>query len=239
MDYSELKTAIQDYCQVDETVFNTHIDDFIRGAEDKIFMAIQMPAFWKSDSTLITVDGDSEYESVAGVVDIFSVRIGEAAVAEAEVVEDGPVGYLLRKDYDFMLEAYPGSSLVFKGKPKYYAVSSAGVEAEEGGNPTLSIRLGPIPDAIYPVTIDYYGKTAADSITVGVITTETWLSVTAPNALLYGSLIDAYTFLKGEPDIIQTCLQMFQAELTLLKNLGEGRQPNDSFRDIAIPASTQ
>ena len=301
MNYSELSTAIQDYCQNSETTFVNHINDFIIAAEDKIFMAVSMPAFWKSDSTNVTTSGRAEYQVAPGVVDIFSARVGETAVVLAsatsgpEVVEDGPVRYLLRKDYDFLLEAYPGTtSGVTSGIPKYYAVSSASAgkviftstgggnettsgstavnispygydyvkpwwdldsaleivgpgipsgttiatwEDEEGNvtisnpatatssgptairfdfvsslgsgvDPVMTIRLGPIPDAVYPMTVDYYGKTSTDSITSGStpdapLTTNTWLSVTAPDTLLYGALSQAYTFMKGEPDIIQ------------------------------------
>jgi len=326
MNYSELSTAIQDYCQNSETTFVNHINDFIIAAEDKIFMAVSMPAFWKSDSTNVTTSGRAEYQVAPGVVDIFSARVGETAVVLAsatsgpEVVEDGPVRYLLRKDYDFLLEAYPGTtSGVTSGIPKYYAVSSAspgkvvftstgaGNETTSGSttvsfgaigyglvkpywdanpaievvgpgipagttidsfdvspnvtisnpatatsstptairfdfvsslgsgvDPVMTIRLGPIPDAVYPMTVDYYGKTSTDSITSGStpgapLTTNTWLSVTAPDTLLYGALSQAYTFMKGEPDIIQNYELKFNEGLMLLKNMGEGRQASDAF----------
>ena len=320
MNYSELSTAIQDYCQNSEETFVNHINDFIIAAEDKIFMAVSMPAFWKSDSTSITASGTAEYALSSGVIDIFSVRVGETAVSSAEEVKDGPVRYLLRKDYDFLLEAYPGAADgVTSSIPKYYAVSSASVSAgavlrtvtsatnvttegsttvsidsyipaytlwlsrqttlvisgpnippdttvvsfdgdpditisnaatgtstgsitfeyydlgaTPGPQPTVTIRLGPIPNAIYPMTVDYYGKTSTDSITSGStpdapLTTNTWLSVTAPDTLLYGALSQAYTFMKGEPDIIQNYELKFNEGLMLLKNMGEGRQASDAF----------
>lgn len=230
MNYGELKTAIQNYCQNSEASFVAHIDDFVRSAEDKIFMAVEMPAFRKSDSTLVTADGVSGLTLPAGAIDISSVRVGEAPAAVG-VVEDGPVRYLLQKDHSFLLEAYPGTdSAHTKGIPKYYAISSAG-DALGVSDPELTIRLGPIPDAVYPVTVDYYGKTAAESITNGGITgNETWISVTAPSALLYGSLVEAYTYMKGEPDMVQSYLQMFQTELVLLKNLSENRLTSNSTR---------
>ncbi|MAH49746.1 hypothetical protein CMI37_28235 [Candidatus Pacearchaeota archaeon] len=233
MDYSELSQAIQDYCQNSETTFVSHINDFIIAAEDKVFMSIQMPAFWSSDIAEVTADGTAEYALEEGVIDVLSVRIGETA-ASAEDVEKGPVRYLLRKDYDFLLEAYSGtSSAAYKALPVYYAVSSASVVTS---NPTVTIRMGPIPDAIYPLTIDYYGKTAAQSITSGStpavpLTTKTWLSVTMPDVLLYGSLVQAYTFMKGEPDIVQLYQNNFMEGLALLKNLGEGRQTSDVYSE--------
>jgi len=227
--YTQLKTAIQDYCQNSETSFVAHLDDFIISAEDKIFSAIQMAPFWKSDSSLVTANGTAEYTAAAGSVDIFSVRIGEATVTGAGTVEDGPVRYLLRKDYDFMLEAYPGSSSAKEtGVPKYYAVSSASITSDD---PTLTVRLGPIPNAIYAITIDYYGKASADSLTEKGDAGLTWLSSTFPQVLLHGCLVEAYTYMKGEPDLIQLYQSQFQEGIGMMKNLGEGRQNADGYTD--------
>ena len=319
MNYGELKTSIQDYCQNSETSFVAHIPDFVRSAEDKAFLSVQMPAFWKSDSFIQTLNTVPEYTLAPGAMDVLSVRVGEGSVPGAApgtgappkdfsigvqgtagekvfteaapsplaatlgvsvgdivtlpvmaagvnrvtkvtgttlelehasvgsgtiilsisqvtpeyVVSAGPVRYLLRKDYDFLLEAYPGTGIPVGGSvpspatglPKYYAVSDASDTASE---PTMTIRLGPIPDSDYPVTVDYYGKTAADSITVSDSTT-TWLSVVFPDTLLYGSLVEAYIYMKGEPDLIQTYTTQFQNSLMMIKNLGEGRQTRDSF----------
>jgi len=283
-----------------------------------VFLAVQMPAFWNSDITQVTAASTSSYTLEAGVIDVLSVRIGQTAVSGAEDVEKGPVLYLLRKDYDFLLEAYPGSAPVaatitgisqateavvtasnsfsngdsiviagvidmtqvngnyytvadvsassFKlklngsyvdssgfglyggggtatgaqdtGIPKYYAVSSASVSAAAPTltNPTMEIRLGPIPNAIYPMTVDYYGKVGTDSITDGATsggtsTNVTWLSVTAPDVLLYGALVQAYTFMKGEPGLIQMYEKQFMEGVVLLKNLGEGRQVSDVYSE--------
>ncbi|MBF86093.1 MAG: hypothetical protein CL489_16695 [Acidobacteria bacterium] len=227
MNYLELSTAIQDYCQNSELTFVDHINDFIIAAEDKVFMSIQMPAFWGSEDKA-TVEDKFEYTLQAGVIDVTSVRVNQTEDSTGNVI-NGPVFYLYRKDYDFLLEAYPGTTgAASTGIPKYYAVSSA---AASEANPTLTIRLGPIPDAIYAMTVDYYGKTAAQSITGGDSTAETWLSVTAPDVLLYGSLVQAYTYMKGEQDIIQLYDKQFLEGLGLLKNMGEARQPSDLYRE--------
>ena len=111
MDYTELVAAIKDYVQNDESTFVSHINDFIITAEDRIFAKVQMPAFWNSDIDQVCVDGTAEYTLDAGVIDIFSVRVSEGTTSQATAgVQFGPVRYLLRKDYDFMLEAFPGSS---------------------------------------------------------------------------------------------------------------------------------
>ena len=237
MQYSELKTAIQDYCQNSETTFVSHITDFIIAAEDKIFATISMPAFWKSDVDQVCIDGTSEYELDAGVLDIFSVRVSEGTTAQSSGVAFGPVRYLMRKDYDFMLEAYPGTaSASEKGIPKYYAVSSSGVSSSD---PTMTIRLGPIPDDVYPMTVDYYEKIAANSITNNSTDgNKTWLSVSFPDVLLYGALTQAYIFMKGEQDILQAYEMKFNEGLSLIKNLGEGRQVSDAYTDgtKSVPA---
>jgi hypothetical protein len=232
VNYTELTTAIKDYCQNSETTFVNHLNDFIKAAEDKVFLAIQMPSFWKSDVDQDCVVNQAEYALDDGTIDIFSVRISEASTpTQATGVEYGPVRYLLRKDYDFLLEAYPGTaSAANTGVPKYYSVSSASVGTN---NPRLTIRFGPIPDAVYPFTVDYYGKVAADSI---VTAEETWLSVSFPDVLLYGSLVEAYTFMKGEQDMIQAYERMFGEKIAMLKNMGEARQSDDVFVDGAKQA---
>ena len=229
MDYTALVTAIQDYAQNDETTFVSHLNDFIITAEDRIFTRVQMPAFFKSTSGTNTVDGTSEY-SVDGMLDVFSIRVSETA-GDA----DGPYRYLLKKDYDFLLEAYPGASTgVDKGIPEYYAVSSAGV-ASGSADPKMTVRFGPIPGAAYPYVIDYYGKMIADSITSGVesggtSTNKTWLSVTAPETLLYGALVEAYTYMKGSPDLVTNYEKHFNESVDSLKALVEGRTLIDAYR---------
>jgi hypothetical protein len=321
MNYGELKTAIQDYCQNSETSFVAHIPDFVRGTEDKIFMAVEMPDFWRVDKNQNCIQGTSEYLLDVGALDVLSVRLSKSTVLQSSGVEFGPVEYLLRKDYDFLIEANPGSTTVtsatitgisratqavvtatntfsdgdiiliddvsgmtqvngnyyevsdqnsssFKiksagdyvdsreskgfslyisggvassglsvGQPKYYAISTA---AGGANNPTITIRLGPIPDAAYPFSVTYYGKVTTDSITNGDSDANTtWLSVTAPIVLLHGSLVEAYTYMKGEPDLVQNYQSLFQEGIGLIKRMGEGRQNDDGYTDGAKRVPTQ
>jgi len=95
--------------------------------------------------------------------------------------------------------------------------------------------LGPAPDKAYPMTTTYYGKTTTDSITSGVTSgdasiNQTWLSVTFPNVLLYGALVQAYIYMKGEPDMIQMYEKQFSDGLLLLQNTESTRMENDDFR---------
>lgn len=231
--YSKLVQAIKDYCQNSETTFNTHIDNFILAAENKIFSAVELPSHWRSVADTVLVDGTPEYKLGAGVVQVESVRVSESVTdAQATGVEFGPVRYLLLKDYDFLLEAYPGSaSAASEGVPKYYSISSTSVTTS---NPDLTIRLAPEPDLAYRMTVTYLGKTAADSIT-HADTDETWLSVTFPDCLLWGSVVEAYTFMKGEPDLMQAYEKRFLDGLTLLKHTVETRSDSDAYRPA--PAS--
>ena len=130
---------------------------------------------------------------------------------------------LLRKDYDFLLEAYPGTSAaVSTGVPKYYAVSGAGVSG--GVDPELKIEIAPKPStADYYYAADYYGKTAAGSLADASVN-QTWLSVTFPDILLYGSLAEAYSFMKGEPGLIQYYEQRFAEGLATMGSVVTGEQ---------------
>ena len=115
------------------------------------------------------------------------------------------------------------------------------------------MKISPSPDAVYPFAVSYYGKATSDSITYqsavgneGISEAdgandvvllygnadgnETWLSVTAPYVLLYGALVEAYTFMKGDPELINEYRSRFQDSLTDLKNLGEVRQKTDVYR---------
>jgi len=234
--YTQIKLAIQDYCQNSEATFLNHINDFITSAEDKVFSAIQMAPFRKS-YTSVAVVGTPEYTLAAGSVDVFSVRVSKDDEAQASDVDYGPVQYMLRKDYDFLLEAYPGSVSAQKnGMPKYYAVSSAALSSAD---PTITIRFGPIPDDEYPFTVDYYSKKAADSLVDVGGSSLTWLSATYPQVLLHGCLAEAYTFMKGEPDLVQHYQSQFQEGVMMIKNLGEGRQNEDSYVDGTMKVPSQ
>ena len=231
---AELTTAIQDYCQNSEATFVTHIPDFIRSTEDRVFGAVQMASSWKSANG-VTVDGTAEYDVAVGSIDISSVRLNETA-SSSGAADKGPTRYLIRKDYDFLLEAYPGTtSASTEGVPKYYAVSSASTSSEDV---RLSIRLGPIPGAVYAFTVDYYGKAIADSLTGGAAA-GTWLSNAFPQVLLDGCLAEAYVFMKGEPALIQGYESKFRDGLMTIKNLGEGRENDDAYTDGTKRVPTQ
>lgn len=218
MTYGELKTAIQNYVQTSEATFTGQINDFIRTAEDRVYRSVQMPAFW--NSTAVDAIGDTTTITLpAGAIEVYNVRVSK---------DDGDVTgewtYLLRKDWDFLLEAYPGTgSAVSTGVPKYYAVGSAGTIGSI--NPDLALEIAPKPSTgTFQYSADYYGKAIADSITNGTDATVTWLSVTFPDILLHGALTEAYGFMKGEPGLIQYYEQMFNEGLATMASTVTGEQ---------------
>ena len=231
--YAEMSTAIQDYCQNSETSFVANIPNFIIGAEDRIFAAVDLPSQWKSQASVLTTANQSEYALTQGVINVLSVRITENVVpAQADPgVEYGPVRYLLQKDYDFLLEAYSGSSTApSTGVPKYYAISDASTSSLE---PSLNIRLGPIPSAsLHQMTVTYYGKTSSDSLVNAG--TATWLSTVFPDVLLYGSLLNAYIYMKGSSDLIQYYEKQFMEGIMLIKNLIDKGDNGGDFRPRPI-----
>jgi hypothetical protein len=226
MNWTELQTAIQDWTQNSESTFVSHLDDFVIATENIIYDAVKMTPFWTNTDQTLVAD-TAEYLVGGGCTDIMSVRIGEAAGAQTPV-EDGPVRYLIQKDFDFLLEAYPGTTVPEEGIPKYYAIKDRVLTSSESD---IRIRLGPIPTDAYGMSVTHYAKLTTDSVTSA---TNTWISVVYPEVLLYGALVHAYTFMKGEPDLVQQYEKMFLENLQGMKTVMETRQGSDDYR-VALP----
>lgn len=235
--YAQMSDGIQDYCQNSEASFVSNIPNFIAGAEDRIFAAVDLPSQWKTQASVLTSANQSEYQLEAGVIRVLSARITENAVAAQPDpgVEFGPVRYLLQKDYDFLLEAYSGSSSApDTGVPKYYAVCDSAVSGLE---PTVTIRLGPVPaTSNLQMSLTYYGKTSNDSL-VSSGANGTWLSSVFPDVILYGSLVNAYIYMKGSQDLVQYYEKQFMEGIMLIKNLIDKGDNGDSFRVRYLPAT--
>lgn len=219
MNYTELSTAIQDYCQNDETTFVANINNFIKSAEDKVFATVEGPMFWNTTDSTFTVVGGRTYNLALGAVDILDIYCEGSTSSE-----DGRT--LDRVDHSFIREAYPentGSDPT--GFPRYYALTSTQVASNEL---QLSFMIAPTPNATYAYNISYYGKITTDSITAGTLTTETWLSVSFPTLLLDGSVAEAMRFMKyDQPDIDRFEIP-FQGSLAALKGFSEVRQKTDT-----------
>ena len=202
--FATLKTAIQDYTDNSESTFVTHLSDFIKGAEEKILKSVDLDVFRKNvTSTLTTSD---QYVNVpSDYLASFSLQI----------TTSGSEGFLLQKDVNYLREYTPAASTT--GLPKYYARFSED-----------HFILAPTPNLAYTVELHYFYRPS--SLTAGTDSGTTWISTNAPFALLYGSLIEAYTFMKGEQDMMVLYNQKFQEALVGIKMLGEAKEVTDEFR---------
>ena len=209
MNYTQLSAAIQDYTQNYETEFVANIPVFVEQAEQRIYNNVQLPALRKN----VTGNCTSGNKYLACPDDYL------ASYSLAIIDGDGNYEYLLNKDVNFIRQAYPNPSST--GLPRYYAIFGSRL-----ANPDeLSFILGPTPDAAYSAELHYYYY--PESIT----TAETsWLGDNFDSVLLYGSLVEAYTFMKGEQDLITLYNQKYVEALALLKRLGDGMDRQDAYR---------
>ena len=197
MNYSELTQAIKDYTENTETTFVDNIDDFVRQAEERIYRDVIIPEL-KKNATGNVSEGNQYLGRPSDFLSTFSLAVSN----------NGEYTYLLEKEVNFIREAYPNSGT--RGLPKYYAIFD-GDGASSDGN----FIIGPTPDASYPMELHYYYDPPS------IVTADTsWLGDNAETTLLYGSLIEAYTFMKGEPDILQLYQQRYESALLNMASLG-------------------
>jgi hypothetical protein len=213
--YGELKTAIQDFTENDETSFVSNIPVFIRAAEERILKSVDLENFRKNATSNLT-SGDEYLSLPSDFMAPFSLFISES----------GSEAFLLEKDVNFMREAYPDRTST--GTPKYYAIFDTSATAA-GGNVAGNFILGPTPDSSYAVELHYFYRPA--SLTAGADTEYTWLSTNAPNALLYASLVEGYIYMKGEQDIIAMYEGRLSESMSRLKDLAEARENDDAYRE--------
>jgi len=211
MNYAALVTAISDYTE--NTFPTTAINTFITQAEQRIYNSVQFPSLRKNVTGSITAS--NKYVSCP---DDFLASYSLAIYP----VAGGSYTYLLNKDVNFMREAYPNPTST--GIPKYYALFGPTVVSSSITN-ELSLILGPTPDADYTAELHYYYYPA--SITTA---TTTWLGDNFDTVLLYGSLVEAYTYMKGEADIVALYNQKYMESLALAKRLGDGLERQDAYR---------
>ena len=202
--YAQLKTAIQDYTENTETSFVTNLPTFIKNAEQRIFKLVDLEVFRKNATS--TLSQNDPFLSVpTDYLASFSLSITNSSSKE----------FLLQKDVNFLQEFHPNSSTT--GTPKYYAFFDID-----------NFIIAPTPDSNYAVELHYYYLPA--SLTAGADSGLTWLSDNAPNALLYGSLVEAYTYMKGEQDLMNVYEKQFQEALSRIKDLAEARENSDAYR---------
>jgi len=210
MNYAALVTAISDYTE--NTFPTADMNTFIKQAEQRIYNTVQFPSLRKNMTG--TVTANNKYLSCPeDFLSPYSLAIITAA---------GAYEYLLNKDVNFIREAYPTPTDT--AIPKYYALFGPTVSGSTISN-ELSIILGPTPDATYTVELHFYYY--PESITTAV---NTWLGDNFDTVLLYGSLVEAYTYMKGEADIVALYDGKYKEALMLAKRLGDGLERSDAYR---------
>jgi hypothetical protein len=209
MNYTQLKAAIIAYTENQDASFETEIPVFVQQAEQRIYNSVQFPSLRKN----VTGSTSANNKYLACPDDFL------APYSLAVIDATGAYEYLLNKDVNFIRQAYPTPNAT--GLPKYYALF--GTQTNDPNE--LSFILGPTPAASYGVELHYfyYPESIVDAGT-------SWLGDNFDSVLLYGSLIEAYTYMKGEQDMLTLYNQKFMEALALAKRLGDGMERQDAYR---------
>lgn len=238
MNYATLFKTIQGYLENDFPSFTgasstgsgtatltakEQIDTFITQAEQRIFNSIQFPSLRKN-VTGVTAANNKYLECPSDFLSSYSMAV---------IDDTGAYEYLLNKDVNYIRAAYPNPATT--GIPRYYAIFGPTVT---GGVITneLTFILGPTPNAIYSVELHYYYY--PESITTAS-SGQTWLSDNFDSVLLYGALMEGYTYMKGEADVIANYTSRYQEALMLAKRLGDGMERRDAYRSgqVRVPVN--
>jgi hypothetical protein len=221
MNYSELVASIQSYTEnqfpdtylADGTYVSstTQINTFITQAEQRIYNSVQFPSL-RRNVTGFTTPGNKYLACPTDFLASYSMAV---------INTDGSYEYLLNKDVNFIRQAYPQPTDT--AIPKYYALFGPAYYSSD----ELTFILGPTPDILYNIELHYFYypesiTTAADG--------RTWLGDNFDSVLLYGSLVEAYTFMKGEQDVIALYDGKYKEALALAKRLGDGMERSDAYR---------
>ena len=202
--YAQLKTAIQDFTENTETTFVNNLPIFIRTAEERILKSVQLDLFRKNVTGNMT-SGNKYLAQPSDFLAPFSLSYLSSSAHE----------FLEFKDVSFVQTYTPNPATT--GLPKYYAVFD-----------NTNFILAPTPNADLTVEVHYFYRPA--SITAGAESGTTWLSENAELTLLYGSLLEAYVFMKGEQDVMAMYDKRYQESLMGLKMLGESKETTQEYR---------
>ena len=200
--YAQLVVQIQDYTENTFTV--TDINNFIQQAEQRIYNTVQLPALRKNDTGSLST-GNKYLTMPTDWLSTFSLAVINTA---------NEYSYLLNKDVNFIRQSFPDTDSDFYGEPQYYAIFN-----------DTSFIVGPTPDANYSVELHYFYY--PESI---VTASTSWLGNNFSSALLYGSLLEAYTYMKGEADVMSNYRNRYDEAMLLLKQLGDGKDRMDAYR---------
>jgi hypothetical protein len=202
MTYAELVAQIQDYTE--NTFTTTDINTFITQAEQRIYNTVQLPALRKNVTGSLSA-GNKYLAMPTDWLATFSLAVFGA---------DNEYKYLLNKDVNFIRQSFPDTDSAFYGEPQYYAVFNS-----------TSFIVGPTPDINYSAELHYFYY--PESITTAGTT---WIGNNFSSVLLYGSLLEAYTYMKGEKDVLDNYRARYDEAMLLLKQLGDGKDRQDAYR---------
>lgn len=211
MNYADLVTAVSDYTE--NTFPTADMNTFIEQAEQRIYNTIQFPSL-RRNVTGITSPANKYLSCPDDFLSSYSL-----AVIENYNTASANYTYLLNKDVNFIREAYPNPTDT--ALPKYYALF--GPQSNNANE--LTFILGPTPDAAYTMELHYFYYPASI-----VTASTTWLGDNFDTVLLYGTLVEAYTFMKGEQDMVALYDTKYKEALTLAKRLGDGLERQDAYR---------
>jgi len=202
MTYAELVGAINSYSenQFDTTDINT----FIQQAEQRIFNTVQLPDL-RRNQVGNTTSGNKYLTTPSDWLSTYSLAV---------IDSNNEYTYLINKDVNFIRESFPDTDSAFYGKPEYYGIFDDN-----------TFILGPTPDQQYTVELHYFYYPTS-IVTAGT----SWLGDNFDTALFYGSLLEAATYLKAEPDTIQNYTQRYMDAISMLKQLGDGKDRRDAYR---------
>jgi len=212
MNYTQLVNEIQSYT---ENTFQTvDIDTFITQAEQRIYNSVQLPALRKNVTGSLTA-GNKYLAMPSDWLSTFSLAVINA---------NNEYLYLLNKDVNFIRQSFPDTDSDYYGEPQYYAVFD---------NNTFIV--GPTPDASYNAELHYFYY--PESITTAGTS---WIGNNFSSVLLYGSLLEAYTYMKGEQDVMAEYQKRYDDAMQLLIQLGDGKNRQDAYRSgqVRVPVRT-
>jgi hypothetical protein len=210
MNYTQLTSAIKGYAENDfpatagSFTSADQIATFVENAEERIYNSVQLPALRKNVTGTSTA-GNKYLACPSDWLATFSMAVINA---------NNEYMFLLNKDVNFIREAFPDTDAAFYGEPEYYAQFDQN-----------TFILGPTPDANYAVELHYFYYPQS-IVTAGT----SWLGDNFESALLYGSLLEAASFMKSEPDVIANYEKRYNEAMTLLKQLADGKNRRDAYR---------
>jgi len=217
--YAELKTAIQQYADNTETSFVANLPTFIKTVEERLLKSVDLETFRKNVTG--TLQANSQFLAVpSDYLASFSLSTQfDGTISGVSITSES---FLLQKDVNFIQTYTPApqdttASLLQVGRPLYYAYFDQD-----------NFIIAPVPDDKYKMELHYFYR--PQSLTAVGDNNTTWLSENAPNAMLFGSLVEATVYMKGEPDIMQMYNERFAESVARLKDYAEARENSDAYR---------